>query len=80
MVPSCVGDCARVSSLTPTPRARAIFAIPKSSTLTPDFVTSTFAGFKSRCVMPLRCAASMAPANWMASASALIERHRAFEG
>ena len=37
-----------------------IFARPKSSSLTPVFVTRIFAGFRSRCVMPFLCAASSA--------------------
>ena len=33
---------------------------PKSRILIPCFVTRTFAGFRSRCVMPFLCAASRA--------------------
>ena len=42
--------------------SRCDFASPKSSTLTPVLVTITFPGFKSRCTMPLACAAARASA------------------
>ena len=38
------------------------FARPKSSSLTPDFVSITLPGFRSRCTMPCRCALSSASA------------------
>ena len=37
-------------------------ARPKSSSFTPDFVTMTLPGLRSRCAMPLRCARSSASA------------------
>ena len=40
----------------------ASFARPKSSSFTPDFVSMMLPGFKSRWMIPLRCAASSAPA------------------
>ena len=36
------------------------FAKPKSSNFVPDFVSMTLPGFRSRWVMPLRCALSSA--------------------
>ncbi len=38
------------------------FARPKSRSLTPDFVSITLPGFKSRCTIPSRCALSSASA------------------
>ncbi len=38
------------------------FARPKSSSFTPDFVSMTLPGFKSRCTIPCRCALSSASA------------------
>ena len=37
-------------------------ARPKSSSFTPDFVSITLPGFKSRCTIPCRCALSSASA------------------
>ncbi len=46
-----------------TPSPVAIFASPKSSTFaSPRSVTKMFAGLRSRCTMPARCAASSASA------------------
>ena len=67
IVPACVTSVT-VSSSPAT--ARSIFASPKSRTFTPDFVSMILAGFRSRCTIPLRCAASSAAANWSASGSA----------
>ena len=41
------------------PRQRAS---PKSSSFTPDVVSMMLAGLRSRCTMPLACAAASAPA------------------
>ncbi len=38
------------------------FARPKSSSFTPDFVSMTLPGFRSRCTIPCRCALSSASA------------------
>jgi hypothetical protein len=38
----------------------AVFARPKSRSLTPERVSITLPGFKSRCTIPCRCAASRA--------------------
>ena len=38
------------------------FASPKSSSFTPDFVSITLPGFRSRCTIPCRCALSSASA------------------
>ena len=40
----------------------AVFARPKSRSFTPDFVSMTFPGFRSRWMMPAWCAASRAAA------------------
>ena len=49
----------------PRPPSRLSMARPKSSTLAcPRAVTKMFAGFTSRCTMPLPCAASSASATW----------------
>ena len=45
----------------------ASFAKPKSSSFVPDLVSMMFPGFRSRCVMPLRCALSSASAISMAN-------------
>ncbi len=50
VAPGC--DCAAASPL----------ASPKSSSLTPDRVSITLPGFKSRCTIPCRCALSSASA------------------
>jgi len=56
-----VGEFARLSG--PASGACATAANPKSRTLTtPCGVTFTLAGFRSRCVIPLSCAASSASA------------------
>ena len=54
-------------------RGAALFARPKSSSLAPDFVSITLAGFRSRCTMPERCAVSSASRSRSRSA-ALRER------
>ena len=46
------------------------FARPKSSSFTPDFVSMTLPGLRSRWMIPLRCAASSAPAISIAMRSA----------
>ena len=51
-------DCA-VAATTGT----ALFASPKSSSFAPASVSMTFAGLRSRCTMPERCAVSSALAN-----------------
>jgi hypothetical protein len=38
------------------------FARPKSNSFAPAFVSITFAGFRSRCTIPCRCALSSASA------------------
>ena len=61
MAPSWVS--ARVTVSSPIGlRGCCILARPKSSNFTPDFVRRMLAGFKSRWMMPLRCAASNASA------------------
>jgi hypothetical protein len=42
--------------------AAIAFASPKSRSFTPDFVSMTLPGFKSRCTIPCRCALSNASA------------------
>ncbi len=51
--------CAEVTS-SPVISGEAGFARPKSSSFTPDFVSMTLAGFRSRWTMPFRCAAARA--------------------
>ena len=53
------------------------FASPKSSSFTPDFVSITLPGFRSRCTIPCRCALSSASAISIAVAQRLLERQRA---
>ena len=55
-VPITAPACVSVGS----PGSAAMCAKPKSRTFTPCFVRRIFAGFRSRCVIPLRCAASSA--------------------
>jgi hypothetical protein len=59
-------DCRRLN-------AASRFASPKSSSFTPDFVCGILAGFRSRCTMPLRCAASSTSAICAAIFSGLID-------
>ena len=64
--PACVGT---EVSPSPFPEGEGIaLASPKSSSLTPDFVSMTLPGFRSRCTIPCRCARS--------SASAISTPHR----
>ena len=68
IVPSCVRFCAVASSVgsdvAPEAGVAAAipFASPKSSSFTPDFVSITLPGFRSRCTIPCRCAFSSASA------------------
>ena len=50
------------------------FASPKSRSFTPDFVTMTLPGFKSRWTIPCRCALSRASAICDAVTQRLLER------
>ena len=64
-------------SPTPPQPARASFARPKSSSLTPALVSRMLAGFRSRWTMPLRCAASSASQICARVLQRLVERQRA---
>ena len=69
----CVGSAVRLDC----GAAGAIaFASPKSSSFTPDFVSITLPGFRSRCTIPCRCALSSASAISIAVAQRLLERQR----
>lgn len=61
IVPSVVSGFCIVAPSTTTSIA-ALFARPKSSSFAPDLVIITFAGFKSRCTTPARCARCSASA------------------
>ena len=74
-VPSTVPSMVCVTSADPVDRS---FARPKSSSLAdPVRVTRMLAGFRSRCRIPLLCAASSAPAICIASAHRVLGRQRA---
>ncbi len=64
IVPSCVrfACVGRAVWLSGAPGGSTAFARPKSRSLTPDFVSMTLPGFRSRCTMPWRCALSRASA------------------
>ena len=71
-LPSSVGECDRLEFDTSLSTA---LARPKSSTFTiPPGVTTTLAGFKSRCTMPWSCADSIASATWRAIAERFLDR------
>jgi hypothetical protein len=60
-----VGDCVSDATVTPLPAPPAMpvaRASPKSMSLAPDWVNMMFPGFKSRWMMPARCARSSAAA------------------
>ena len=68
-VPSTVPAMVRVASSVPCAR---ILASPKSSSLAPLVVIMMLAGFRSRCRIPLACAASRASAICVATCSASL--------
>ena len=57
--------------------AAAVFARPKSRSFTPDFVSMTLPGFRSRWTIPGGCASSSASAISMPSLQELLGRERA---
>ena len=60
---ACISVARRESLEVETPAAPAWnFARPKSSSFTPDFVSITLPGFRSRWTIPCRCALSSASA------------------
>ena len=62
----------------PTPLTTGVllFASPKSSSLAPPFVSMMLPGFRSRWMMPARCAVSSADAISIAVLQRLVERQR----
>ena len=67
IVPSCVRFCAGAtvgSAVKPDvcDAGPMALASPKSRSFTPDFVSMTLPGFRSRCTIPCRCALSRASA------------------
>ena len=62
--PSCVSPCCVGSDVRADCGAGGAIALarPKSRSFTPDFVSITLPGFRSRCTIPCRCALSSASA------------------
>ena len=70
MVPAAVSVSSAVAPSGPADAGD--LASPKSSTLAPPAVSMMFSGFRSRCTIPLACAAASASATWHATASAAL--------
>src|ERR1035441_1019753 len=77
MVPASVRPMVAVRSAarSQSPPSRVNSASPKSSSLIPDDVTMMLAGFRSRCVMPLACAAESASAICTACRNDILDQH-----